>query len=272
MRVDSSGVKLNVEVGRTRPTAVGRPPARLPGLQPAVEQARWPRCPMQDTGSSSPTNGATASPTSRPKSTPTTSSFSRPTSRPSWTSSAWTRPHVVGHDWGAAVAWAVASFAPERVDRLVALSVGHPAVVQRAPASSSGRSPGTCCCSSSRASLSNGCRPTTGPISAAWGRHPDADAVIADLEANGSLTPGSTGTGPTSIPARLIEPPLAFPPVAVPTLGVWSTGDFALTEAPDDRLIRVRQSGLALPAHSKARGTGCRSRPLTGSTRSCSTT
>ena len=36
------------------------------------------------------------------------------------------RAHVVGHDWGAAVAWATASFAPERVDHLVALSVGHP--------------------------------------------------------------------------------------------------------------------------------------------------
>ena len=36
------------------------------------------------------------------------------------------RAHVVGHDWGAAVAWATASFAPERVERLVALSVGHP--------------------------------------------------------------------------------------------------------------------------------------------------
>ncbi len=36
------------------------------------------------------------------------------------------RAHVVGHDWGAAVGWATASFAPERVDHLVALSVGHP--------------------------------------------------------------------------------------------------------------------------------------------------
>src|ERR1700730_13240893 len=36
------------------------------------------------------------------------------------------RTHVVGHDWGAALAWTVASFAPDRVDHLVALSVGHP--------------------------------------------------------------------------------------------------------------------------------------------------
>ena len=37
------------------------------------------------------------------------------------------RAHVVGHDWGASVAWAVALMAGERVDHLVALSVGHPA-------------------------------------------------------------------------------------------------------------------------------------------------
>ena len=36
------------------------------------------------------------------------------------------KAHVVGHDWGAAVAWALALLAPERVDRLAVLSVGHP--------------------------------------------------------------------------------------------------------------------------------------------------
>jgi pimeloyl-ACP methyl ester carboxylesterase len=34
--------------------------------------------------------------------------------------------HVVGHDWGAGLAWALAAFVPERVDRLVVMSVGHP--------------------------------------------------------------------------------------------------------------------------------------------------
>src|SRR5258708_17755912 len=36
------------------------------------------------------------------------------------------RVHVVGHDWGAALAWMYAITKPDRVDRLVALSVGHP--------------------------------------------------------------------------------------------------------------------------------------------------
>src|SRR3954464_11952687 len=37
------------------------------------------------------------------------------------------RAHVVGHDWGAGVAWVFAALHPERVERLVAMSVGHPA-------------------------------------------------------------------------------------------------------------------------------------------------
>ena len=36
------------------------------------------------------------------------------------------RAPVVGHDWGAGVAWALAAFVPDRVERLVAMSVGHP--------------------------------------------------------------------------------------------------------------------------------------------------
>lgn len=38
------------------------------------------------------------------------------------------RTHVVGHDWGAAVAWWVALTDPERVRRLVIVNVPHPSV------------------------------------------------------------------------------------------------------------------------------------------------
>jgi pimeloyl-ACP methyl ester carboxylesterase len=33
---------------------------------------------------------------------------------------------IVGHDWGAAVAWLTATAQPNRIHRLVVLSVGHP--------------------------------------------------------------------------------------------------------------------------------------------------
>lgn len=38
---------------------------------------------------------------------------------------------IVGHDWGAAVAWWVAATYPNRVERLVVLNVPHPAVMKR---------------------------------------------------------------------------------------------------------------------------------------------
>src|SRR3954470_21760561 len=37
------------------------------------------------------------------------------------------RADVVGHDWGSALGWAMAAFAPARVRTFTALSVGHPA-------------------------------------------------------------------------------------------------------------------------------------------------
>lgn len=40
------------------------------------------------------------------------------------------RAHVVGHDWGAAVGWHVASNYPERVQSLVAINVPHPMVMR----------------------------------------------------------------------------------------------------------------------------------------------
>lgn len=40
--------------------------------------------------------------------------------------------HIVGHDWGAAVAWGVAAAHPDRVRSLTAVSVPHPAAFLRA--------------------------------------------------------------------------------------------------------------------------------------------
>jgi len=41
------------------------------------------------------------------------------------------RACVVGHDWGAAVAWRTAGRAPERVERLAILNVPHPSVMMK---------------------------------------------------------------------------------------------------------------------------------------------
>jgi pimeloyl-ACP methyl ester carboxylesterase len=137
---------------------------------------------------------------------------------------------IVGHDWGAAVAWAAASFAPERVERLVALSVGHPLAF--AAAGLEQREKSWYMLLFQFEGIAEQWLSADGWANfRAWGRHPDEDAVIAELEANGSLTPGLNWYRANVHPRALVEPPPALPPIAVPTLGVWSSGDFALTEA-----------------------------------------
>ena len=139
------------------------------------------------------------------------------------------RAHVVGHDWGAALAWGIGSLMPERVDHLVALSVGHPAAFVAAGIPQREKSwymllfqfPGV---AEEWLSGDDWARFRE------WGHHPDADAVVADLDENGSLTPGLNYYRANIPPESWVAPPLQLPPVQAPTMGVWSSGDFALTE------------------------------------------
>jgi len=139
------------------------------------------------------------------------------------------RAHVVGHDWGSPVAWLVATFAPERVDHLAVLSVGHPSAFRAAGLAQQTRSwymllfqfegiAETWLTANGWANFR------------AWSQYPGVDDVIADLERDGSLTTGLHWYRANAAPASWIEPPLELPPVAAPTMGVWSTGDFALLE------------------------------------------
>jgi pimeloyl-ACP methyl ester carboxylesterase len=139
------------------------------------------------------------------------------------------RAHVVGHDWGAAVAWVLASVAPQSVDHLVALSVGHPSTF---------RSGGFAQFEKSWYMLlfqfeeiaERWLSQDGWAMFRTWGQHPDADAVVAELEANGSLTPGLNWYRANVPASSYVDPPLVLPPVQAPTMGVWSSGDFALTE------------------------------------------
>lgn len=139
------------------------------------------------------------------------------------------RAHVVGHDFGAALAWAIGSLAPDRVDHLVALSVGHPSSFRGEDFEQAEKSwymllfqfPGVAEQWLSAEDWANFRH---------WGRHPDADAVIAELEANGSLTPGLNWYRANVPPESYVSPPLELPAVQAPAMGVWSSGDFALTE------------------------------------------
>jgi pimeloyl-ACP methyl ester carboxylesterase len=139
------------------------------------------------------------------------------------------RAHLVGHDWGAAVAWALAGVASERVDHLAVLSVGHPATFRAGGYEQHEKSwymllfqfPGVAEEWLSSDDWAN---------FRAWSRHPDADAVIAELRDNGSLTPGLNYYRANLPPEVWLSPGRALPPIGAPTMGLWSSGDIALTE------------------------------------------
>jgi pimeloyl-ACP methyl ester carboxylesterase len=138
------------------------------------------------------------------------------------------RAHMVGHDWGAALAWAVASLAPGRVDHLAVLSVGHPSTFRRTLEQRQKswymllfQFPGV----AERWLTENNWANMIGA------GHPDAAQVVADIETNGSLVPGLNWYRANVGPETWVGPPVQLPPVQAPTMGIWSTGDFALTEA-----------------------------------------
>jgi pimeloyl-ACP methyl ester carboxylesterase len=139
------------------------------------------------------------------------------------------RAHVVGHDWGAGVAWAIASVAPDRVDHLVALSVGHPATFFGGGFEQHEKS-WYMLLFQFAGIAEEWLAGDNWANFRAWGHHPDTDAAIAELEANGSLTPGLNYYRANIPPEVFVQAGLEFPPVQAPTMGVWSSGDFALSE------------------------------------------
>jgi pimeloyl-ACP methyl ester carboxylesterase len=139
------------------------------------------------------------------------------------------RASIVGHDWGAAVTWVLASVAADRVDKVATLSVGHP---------SSFRGAGL-----RQRELSwymllfhfagvaeQWLTDDDWANFREWSHHPDADDVIATLERNQSLTPGLNWYRANLTPEALVGPPPELPAVPSPVMGLWSSGDMALTE------------------------------------------
>jgi pimeloyl-ACP methyl ester carboxylesterase len=139
------------------------------------------------------------------------------------------RAHVVGHDWGSALAWIMGALVPDRVDHLVALSVGNPLAFRAVGFPQMEKSWYTLLFQFEGIAerwLSDNAWDNF----RRWSLHPDADAVIEELEVNGSLTPGLNWYRANLTPQSLVDPPLELPPVQANTMGVWSSGDFALTE------------------------------------------
>ena len=141
-----------------------------------------------------------------------------------------TKAHVVGHDWGAALTWVVATFLADRVDHAVALSVGHPSVFLSAGGMTQREKSWYMLFFQYEGIAESWLRDDDWAGMKEWGRHPDGDAVLADLDANGSLTPGLNWYRANITPEAFAGVRLELPPVPVPVMGMWSSGDFALTE------------------------------------------
>jgi pimeloyl-ACP methyl ester carboxylesterase len=149
------------------------------------------------------------------------------------------RAAIVGHDFGAALAWVAAMLVPDRVRRLVVVSVGHPVAFADAGLRQKQLSwymlwfqfQGVAEQVLPRDDWAffrrwawGGARP---------GEDADADRQVADLARPGALTAGLNWYRANIRPSTFVgggSGANRFPPVACPTMGVWSSDDMALTE------------------------------------------
>jgi len=130
--------------------------------------------------------------------------------------------HVVGHDWGAAVAWLTAMFLPDRVRTLTAISVPHLA----APVTMRQREMAWYQLffqfeEIAEATLRHDDWAVLREFAPGYA---DLDRAIADLSRPGALTASLNWYRANTAP-RMPGPRRELPPVTVPTLGIWSDGD-----------------------------------------------
>ncbi len=144
------------------------------------------------------------------------------------------RAHIVGHDFGAPVAWSLAAQYPKKFATLAALCVGHPrAYLHAGP-------------QQLKMSWYILFHQLLGVCEASyrfndwmfmrrhWAAHPDIDGAIANLKRPGRLTAGLDWYRSNLSIARMIRPPkwgaVGEETVRIPTLGLWGDGEKYLTE------------------------------------------
>jgi pimeloyl-ACP methyl ester carboxylesterase len=133
--------------------------------------------------------------------------------------------HVVGHDWGAAVAWLTGMVRPDRVRTLTVISVPH---LRSAPTLRQYEM-GWYQLFFQFAGVAEA---TIRHDDWAWLRafargDGDQDQWIADLSRPGALT-AALNWYRANLAPRMPGTAPQLPPVTVPTLGIWSTGDHYL--------------------------------------------
>jgi pimeloyl-ACP methyl ester carboxylesterase len=142
--------------------------------------------------------------------------------------------HVVGHDWGAAVAWLTAMFLPDRVRTLTAVSVPHPL----APTTRRQREMAWYQLFFQFEEIAEATLKYEdwAAFRELVSGYADIDRAIADLSRPGALT-ASLNWYRANLAPRMPGPRPELPPVTMPALGIWSDGDRYLDGA------RMRASG-----------------------------
>ena len=131
---------------------------------------------------------------------------------------------LVSHDWGAVIGWAFSIAHPQRVDRLVAMSVGHPAAYPRGGLAQKLKGYYVLICGS--------------PLGERFMKlfdwrmfrlvlnyPPEVPHWQAEMSRPGRLY---AGIGIYRDNLRLVLPH-KYPKVTVPVMGIWSSGDHALS-------------------------------------------
>ena len=147
------------------------------------------------------------------------------------------RTHVVGHDWGAVVAWGLGAFAPERVERLVAMSVGHPGALPRRTLREREKGWYQLLFQFAGVAEQLVARDDWQLFRELLDGHRDVGRAVADLSRPRALTAALNWYRANLSPERELQRRPPFPAIAAPTLGLWSSGDRYLAEE------RMRRSG-----------------------------
>jgi pimeloyl-ACP methyl ester carboxylesterase len=144
------------------------------------------------------------------------------------------RAHVVGHDFGAALARLVAAYAPERVERLVAMSVGHPNAARQRSIEQREKAWYQLLFQfdAAEALLRRDDWQLLRELLRGDG---DVERYLADLSRPRALTAALNWYRANLAPDRDLDQRPPVPAVAAATLGLWSTGDNYLSE---DRMVQ----------------------------------
>lgn len=136
---------------------------------------------------------------------------------------------VVGHDFGAGVAWMLATVEPARVDRLVVVSVGHPAALTRPRFDQMQLSWYSFLFQYEGLAESLLAKDGWSLLREWLASSPDIDRSLEAMRDPTALTAALSWYRANMRP-EIWGMEMPYPDVSAPTMGIWGSTDFGLTE------------------------------------------